>query len=148
MKLYRANLGTRVTATVCAALLIPSSVFSAALRASTSAGRGDNDVSRRRKFPMTSSTRWSRPIALYPDPLLAQVLAASTYPLEIVQLQQWMAKHPDLKGEALAAAVEKEDLGSGRSRPRRRCPTSSSASATTSSGRPISAMPSSRSRAT
>ena len=37
------------------------------------------------------------------------MLAASTYPLEIVQLQQWMAKHPDLKGEALAAAVEKED---------------------------------------
>ena len=49
------------------------------------------------------------PIALYPDPLLAQVLAASTYPLEIIQLQQWLARHPDLKGEALAAAVEKED---------------------------------------
>src|SRR6476469_3439206 len=30
------------------------------------------------------------PIALYPDPLLAQTLAASTYPLEVVQLQQWM----------------------------------------------------------
>ena len=49
------------------------------------------------------------PVALYPDPLLAQVLMASTYPLEIVQLQQWMEKHPDLKGEKLAAAVEKED---------------------------------------
>ena len=49
------------------------------------------------------------PIALYPDPLLAQVLAASTYPLEIIQLQQWMTKHPDLKGDALAAAVEKEN---------------------------------------
>ncbi len=49
------------------------------------------------------------PIALYPDPLLAQALAASTYPLEIVQLQQWMARHPELKGEALAAAVEKEN---------------------------------------
>src|SRR6516165_4209015 len=32
------------------------------------------------------------PIALYPDPLLAQTLAASTYPLEIIQLQQWLAK--------------------------------------------------------
>ena len=30
------------------------------------------------------------PIALYPDPLLANVLAASTYPLEIIQLQQWI----------------------------------------------------------
>ena len=49
------------------------------------------------------------PIALYPDPLLAQVLAASTYPLELVQLQQWLAKHPDLKGQALTDAVQKED---------------------------------------
>src|SRR5690348_1662761 len=42
------------------------------------------------------------PIALYPDPLLAQVLAASTYPLELVQLEQWLDKHKDLKGKALA----------------------------------------------
>jgi hypothetical protein len=49
------------------------------------------------------------PIALYPDPLLAQVLAASTYPLEIVQLQQWLEKHKDLKGQALTDAVQKED---------------------------------------
>src|SRR5881398_1142683 len=40
------------------------------------------------------------PIALYPDPLLAQVLAASTYPLEIIQLLQWMSRHTDLKGDA------------------------------------------------
>src|SRR4029450_1582353 len=36
------------------------------------------------------------PIALYPDPMLAQVLAASTYPLEIIQLQQWLEKNPTL----------------------------------------------------
>jgi hypothetical protein len=48
------------------------------------------------------------PIALYPDPLLAQTLVASTYPLEIIQLQQWMAKHKDLKDKALADAVAKE----------------------------------------
>jgi hypothetical protein len=48
------------------------------------------------------------PIALYPDPLLAQVLAASTYPLEIVQLQQWLANHKTLKDKALADAVAKE----------------------------------------
>src|SRR5690349_14410969 len=33
------------------------------------------------------------PIALYPDPLLAQTLAASTYPLEVVALQQWMERN-------------------------------------------------------
>lgn len=49
------------------------------------------------------------PVALYPDPLLAQVLAASTYPLEIIQLQQWLAKHKDLKDKALVDAVQRED---------------------------------------
>ena len=49
------------------------------------------------------------PIALYPDPLLAQMLAASTYPLEMVQLQQWLLAHPDLKDKALVSAVEKQD---------------------------------------
>ncbi len=48
------------------------------------------------------------PIALYPDPLLAQTLVASTYPLEIVQLQQWLAKNKDLKDKALADAVAKQ----------------------------------------
>ena len=48
------------------------------------------------------------PIALYPDDLLAQVLVASTYPLEIIQLQQWMKKNPDLEGDALAAAVAEQ----------------------------------------
>src|SRR5262252_5269065 len=49
------------------------------------------------------------PIALYPDPLLAQVLAASTYPLEIIQLQQFLAKHKDLKDQALVDAVMKQN---------------------------------------
>src|SRR5262245_20615240 len=49
------------------------------------------------------------PIALYSDPLLAQTLAASTYPLEIIQLQQWMAKNSNLKDKALADAVAKQD---------------------------------------
>ena len=48
------------------------------------------------------------PIALYPDPLLAQTLAASTYPLEIVQLQQWTDQNKDLKDKALADAVAKQ----------------------------------------
>src|SRR5436309_1577002 len=48
------------------------------------------------------------PIALYPDPLLSQTLVASTYPLEIIQLQQWLEKHKTLKDKALADAVQKE----------------------------------------
>src|SRR6476661_1041098 len=60
------------------------------------------------KIPNDQLDALVAPIALYPDPLLAQILAASTYPLEIVQLEQWMTRHSDLKGDALAAAVEKE----------------------------------------
>src|SRR5690348_199522 len=40
------------------------------------------------------------PIALYSDPLLATTLAASTYPLEVIQLQQWMDKNKNLKDKA------------------------------------------------
>lgn len=48
------------------------------------------------------------PIALYPDPLLGQVLVASTYPLEIVQLQQWLEKNKNLKDKALTDEVMKQ----------------------------------------
>src|SRR3989440_7359366 len=60
------------------------------------------------KIPSDQLDSMVAPIALYPDPLLAQVLAASTYPLELVQLQEWLAKHKDLKDKALADAVQKE----------------------------------------
>ena len=60
------------------------------------------------KIPPDQLDSLVAPIALYPDPLLAQVLAASTYPLEIVQLQQWITKNPGLKDKALADAVGKQ----------------------------------------
>src|SRR5262245_13296654 len=50
------------------------------------------------------------PIALYPDNLLSQVLVASTYPLELVQLEQWLEKNPNLAKDQnkLAAEVKKQ----------------------------------------
>jgi hypothetical protein len=60
------------------------------------------------KIPPDQLDSLVAPIALYPDPLLAQTLAASTYPLELIQLQQWLTKHPGLKDQALADAVAKE----------------------------------------
>lgn len=48
------------------------------------------------------------PIALYPDELLANVLAASTYPLEIVQADRWVKEHKSLKSDALKEAVDKQ----------------------------------------
>ncbi|ABE61749.1 conserved hypothetical protein [Nitrobacter hamburgensis X14] len=48
------------------------------------------------------------PIALYPDELLANVLAASTYPLEVVQADRWLKERKTLKGDALKKEVEKQ----------------------------------------
>jgi hypothetical protein len=48
------------------------------------------------------------PIALYPDALVAQVLAAATYPTEIVEAERWMQGHSGLTGEALAQQVDQQ----------------------------------------
>ncbi len=48
------------------------------------------------------------PIALYPDALIAQILAASTYPTQIVEADRWIESHSDLKGEKLAKEVDKQ----------------------------------------
>ncbi|MGA7842285.1 MAG: DUF3300 domain-containing protein [Candidatus Acidiferrales bacterium] len=48
------------------------------------------------------------PIALYPDSLVAQVLAASTFPAEVVEADRWLQANPDLKGDALAQAVDQQ----------------------------------------
>jgi hypothetical protein len=48
------------------------------------------------------------PIALYPDALVAQILAAATYPTEIVEADRWMQSHSGLTGEALAQQVDQQ----------------------------------------
>jgi uncharacterized membrane protein YgcG len=48
------------------------------------------------------------PIALYPDALVAQILAASTYPTQIVEADRWIESHPNLKGKNLADEVDKQ----------------------------------------
>ena len=48
------------------------------------------------------------PIALYPDSLVAQILAASTFPEQVVQADRWVQSHPDLKGDALGQAVDQQ----------------------------------------
>ena len=62
------------------------------------------------KIPTDQLDSLVAPIALYPDNLLSQTLVASTYPLEIIQLQQWLDKNQDLASnqQKLAAAVEKQ----------------------------------------
>ena len=48
------------------------------------------------------------PIALYPDPLLAQILMASTYPLDIVLAERWIKANPSLKDKALQDALQQQ----------------------------------------
>ena len=62
------------------------------------------------KIPTDQLDSLVAPIALYPDNLLSQTLVASTYPLEIIQLQQWLDKNQDLASnqQNLADAVKKQ----------------------------------------
>ena len=48
------------------------------------------------------------PIALYPDALVAQILAAATYPDQVVEADRWMQQHTDLKGEQLGHEVDNQ----------------------------------------
>jgi hypothetical protein len=95
---------------VCTVALVPGDTFaylsSSQERSAASHSRSPTDhTSKIRPDELDSLVA---PIALYPDPLLAQTLAASTYPLEIVQLYQWLAKNTGLKDKALADAVAKQ----------------------------------------
>jgi hypothetical protein len=100
-----------LTAWCCVALLVqPSAAWTQTQQAQQTPQKPATTTAPQQaaKIPNDQLDSLVAPIALYPDPLLAQVLAASTYPLEIVQLQQWLAQHTDLKGDALATAVEKQ----------------------------------------
>jgi hypothetical protein len=48
------------------------------------------------------------PIALYPDSLVAQILAAATFPEQVVEADRWVQANPDLKGDALGRAVDQQ----------------------------------------
>src|SRR5436853_2394148 len=67
-----------------------------------------SDTEQAPKLPNDQLNSLVAPIALYSDPLLAQTLAASTYPLEVIQLQQWMDRNKNLQGKALGDAVAKQ----------------------------------------
>jgi hypothetical protein len=92
-------------AVLCAALLVPGDVISASQSQAPASASSQEEAASLSPDQLDSLVA---PIALYPDPLLAQVLAASTYPLELVQLQQWLEKNKTLKDKALADAVLKQ----------------------------------------
>jgi hypothetical protein len=93
-------------AIVCAIILLPGDTLAYAPQESPTPAQ--SQPSQAAKIPPDQLDSLVAPIALYPDPLLAQCLAASTYPLEIIQLQQWLEKNKTLKDKALADAVAKQ----------------------------------------
>ena len=94
-------------AILCCVLLAPGVAVQASQSQAPAAAAGSTQQEAA-NLPPDQIDSLVAPIALYPDPLLAQVLAASTYPLELVQLQQWLAKNKTLKDKALADAVQKQ----------------------------------------
>jgi hypothetical protein len=105
MAIHR-SLCSQIMAVTCSVLLINGSVPPLAQARS---GQQAAALEAAPTIPNDQLDSLVAPIALYPDPLLAQVLAASTYPLEIIQLQQWLTKNKGLSDQALADAVMKED---------------------------------------
>jgi len=61
-------------------------------------------------YPPQELDRLVSPIALYPDPLLAQILTASTFPDDIPAAAQWADQHHYLSGDALAQAITADQL--------------------------------------
>jgi len=100
------TMSSRLTAMVCSLVLLPGT---APLTRSEPVSQQEGAPAETApKIPNDQLDALVSPIALYPDPLLAQVLAASTYPLEIVQLQQWLIKNKNLKDKALSDAAAKQ----------------------------------------
>jgi hypothetical protein len=67
-------------------------------------GQGDTQ-----KFTQAELDQMMAPIALYPDALLAQILMASTYPLEVVMADRWGKEHKGLQGDQLNAELDTQD---------------------------------------
>ena len=95
-----------VIAAACAVSIAPGDAvaLATAARAQTETQAAETES----RIPPEQIDSLVAPIALYPDPLLAQTLAASTYPLELMQLQQWLARNPALKDKALADAAARQ----------------------------------------
>jgi len=94
--------GGALVATLCSLLAAPAGAVPAAQEAQPAAPADSVKLSNDQLDSLVA------PIALYPDPLLAQCLVAATYPIDIVAAQQWLAKNSTLKGDALVKAAEQQ----------------------------------------
>src|SRR6185369_2786297 len=87
---------------IVSSMMVAAAIVLAAGRA------GAADPPAAKPFSAAQLEQLVAPIALYPDPLMAQILMASTYPLEIVEASRWLKKNPGLKGDKLDAALKEQ----------------------------------------
>jgi hypothetical protein len=95
-----------ITLVICLALSMPVPSQVPASGATTSPSAAAPSPSK--SFSQQELDQLLAPIALYPDPLVAQVLMASTYPLEIVFAERWVKANPSLKDKALEDALQNQ----------------------------------------
>ncbi len=98
------NLNTSFKTLICIAVSVLLSAASMSF-AQPDAGRVGGDGG---AFKQEELEQLVAPIALYPDSLVSQILMASTYPLEVVQAERWAEENKGLRGDALAASLEKQ----------------------------------------
>lgn len=98
----KSNLPSRLVAgMLCATLALPMGLPVAQAQTSATQG-GQQQLSQAQLAALVA------PIALYPDPLVAQVLMASTYPVEVAEAYNWLKSNSQLKGDALNQALQKQ----------------------------------------
>jgi hypothetical protein len=99
----------RALAVFCAAMMTPGDPLLYAQPAQPQDQTTAPDASQDASLSPADLDSLVAPLALYPDSLVAQVLAAATYPLEIVEADRWVKTNSGLKGQALLKAAEKQN---------------------------------------
>ncbi len=94
----------RAIAILCAALLIAQNpyTFAQPAQAGAPAGQPQNVLAPQQLESLVA------PVALYPDPILSQMLVASTYPMQVVEAGQWLSQHANLQGQARVDAARQQ----------------------------------------
>ena len=99
------SLGTRLIVACSIAALIALPIARAQAPATSAAVPPQKQAAALKKEELEQLVA---PIALYPDSLVAQILMASTYPLEVVLAARWSKANPSLKGKVLEDALQKQ----------------------------------------
>ena len=95
-----------VPSQLLAGLLITALSLPAVVPVAYAQGSGQNQASKQSQAQLEALVA---PIALYPDPLVSQILMASTYPLEVSEATNWLRNNSNLKGDGLNNALQQQN---------------------------------------